>query len=168
VVDGPTNVREVKRVEVQEYLPPSDGFGGQVINGTELETLVRCRTPCVLDMPLGQRLLAFPIRASTQEDVDNVWVATTPSLYRRALGWRRSGGAGSALGIVGITFGGVSLATGATLLPIGLATDKSGLTKSGAITLGVGAVLTALGIWAVVENPTQVQPGASAQYDLGP
>jgi hypothetical protein len=162
VVDGPTNVRSVRWVEVQKT------FNGEVFDVDELETLQRCRTPCVLDMPLGQQLLAFPIRASYQVDVDDVSVSTTPSLYRRALGWRRSGGALAALGIVGVTLGGVSLATGAALLPIGLATDTSGMTTSGAITLGVGAVLTALGIWAVTENPSLVQPGAAAQYDLGP
>lgn len=168
VVDGPTNVRSVIWVPVQVTLPPSDGFEGQVINDTELETKARCRTPCILDLPLGHQLLAFPIRNSTQVDVDDISVSMTPSLYRRALGWRRSGGAGAALGVLGITFGGVSFVTGAALLPIGLATDKSGMTISGAITLGVGAVLTALGIWAVAENPSLVQPGAGAQYDLGP
>jgi hypothetical protein len=89
-------------------------------------------------------------------------------VYRRALGARRSGGAGFVLGVLGATFGGISLATGAALFPVGLATDKSGLTTSGAITLGVGAVLTALGIWAIAENPALEQPGAGAHYDLGP
>jgi hypothetical protein len=51
---------------------------------------------------------------------------------------------------------------------VGVATDKSGLTTSGAITLGVGAVLTALGIWAMAENPILEQPGAGAKYDLTP
>ena len=162
VVDGPTNVRAVEWVSVQITV------GGQVFDDDELETKARCRTPCVLDLPLGHRLLAFPVRLSSQVDVDDVSVSSTPSLYRRALGSRRSGGAGAVLGILGISFGGLSLATGAALLPLGLATGDSGMTTAGAITLGVGAVLTALGIWAVIENPALVQPVAGAQYNLGP
>lgn len=95
-------------------------------------------------------------------------MSETPSLYRRALGWGKSGGAGGALGILGATFGGCSFATGAALLPVGLATDKSGLTASGAITLGVGALLTALGVWAINANPRFEQPGVGAQYELRP
>jgi hypothetical protein len=133
-----------------------------------LETEQECRTPCVLDLPLGHRLFAFPMHSSFKEEVDDVWVSPTPSLYRRALGSRRSGGAGFVLGVLGTTFGGTSLATGAALFPVGLATDKSGLTTSGAITLGIGAVLTALGIWAIAENPALEQRGVGALYNLGP
>jgi hypothetical protein len=162
VVDGPTNVREVQWVSEQVTL------NDQVYEDSVLDTLQRCRTPCVLDLPLGHRLLAFPMRGSVQVEVDDVGISPTPALYRRALGWRRSGGALSVLGILGASFGGCSLATGASLLPVGLATDNSGLTTSGAITLGVGAVLTALGIWAIAANPAFEQPGAGAQYDVGP
>jgi hypothetical protein len=161
VVDGPTNVRVVHWVSVQITL------NDMVFDDEELETDSRCRTPCVFDLPYGHALLAFPMRGSRQVEVDDVSVSPNPTLYRRALGSRRSGGALSVLGILGITFGGTSLATGAALLPVGLATGQSGLTTAGAITLGVGAVLTTLGIWAVVENPAYVQPGAGAQYDLG-
>jgi hypothetical protein len=162
VVDGPTNVRAVNWVSVQVTR------GDEVFDDSVLETYARCRTPCVLDLPLGPQLLAFPMRGSRQVEVDDVSVTPTPSLYRRALGSRRSGGAGSVLGILGISFGGLSLATGASLFPVGLATSTPGLTTAGAITLGVGAVLTALGIWAVEANPEFVQPGAGAQYYLGP
>jgi hypothetical protein len=162
VVDGPTNVRVVKPVSVQ--VPFGDGTSYE---DTVLETEQECRTPCALDVPLGHRLFAFPMRGSPKEEVEDVWVWPTPSLYRRALGARRSGGAAFVLGVLGTTFGGISLATGAALFPVGLATGKSGLTTSGAITLGVGAVLAALGIWAIAENPALEQPGAGAQYDLG-
>lgn len=162
VVDGPINVRVVNPVSVQ--VPFGDGT---FYEDTVLETEQECRTPCVLDLPLGHRLFAFPMRGSRKEEVDD-WVSPTPSLYRRALGSRRSGGAGFVLGVLGTTFGGISLATGAALFPVGLATNKSGLTTSGAITLGAGAVLTALGIWAIAENPALEQPGAGARYDLGP
>ena len=135
---------------------------------TVLETEQVCRTPCVFDLPLGDHLFAFPMRGSGKEEVEDVWVSQAPSLYRRALGSRRSGGAGFVLGVLGASFGGVSLVTGTALLPVGLATDKSGLTTSGAITLAVGAVLTVLGIWAIAENPALEQPGAGAHYGLGP
>jgi hypothetical protein len=163
VVDGATNVRVVNPVSVQ--VPLGDEL---VYEDTVLETEQACRTPCVLDLPLGHQLFAFPMRGSPKVEVDDVSVSPTPSLYRRALGSRRSGGAGFVLGVLGTTFGGISLATGAALFPVGLATNKSGLTTSGAITLGAGAVLTALGIWAIAENPALEQPGAGAHYDLGP
>jgi hypothetical protein len=163
VVDGPTHVRVVNPVSVQVSLGD-----GMVYDDTVLETEQECRTLCVLDLPLGHKLFAFPMRGSRKEEVDDVLVSPTPSLYRRALGSGRSGGAGFVLGVLGTTFGGISLTTGAALFPVGLATDKSGLTISGAITLGAGAVLTALGIWAMAENPELEQPGAGAQYDLGP
>ncbi len=162
VVDGPTNVRVVKPVSVEVTLDD------QTYEDTELETVQECRTPCVLDLPLGRQLIAFPMFGSRVEEVDDVAVSPVPSLYRRALGWRRSGGPLYVLGILGTAFGGISLATGAALFPVGVATDKSGLTISGAITLGVGAVLTALGIWAIVEHPVLEQPGAHARYELGP
>jgi hypothetical protein len=162
VVDGPTNVRLVHEVTV------TVGVGADSYEDTRLETDLECRTPCVLDTPLGHKLIAFPMRGWGQDEVDDVWVSPTPSLYRRALGWGRSGGAGLVLGVLGATFGGGSLATGTALLPVGLANDKSGLTTAGAITLGAGAVLTALGIWAIIANPKLEQPGAAAQYDLTP
>jgi hypothetical protein len=163
VVDGPTYVRVVNPVSVQ--VPLGDDL---TYEDTVLETVQECRTPCVLDLPLGHQLFAFPMRGSPKEEVDDVWVSPTPSLYRRALGSRRSGGAGFVLGVLGASFGGISLVTGSSLFPVGLATDKSGLTTSGAITLGVGAVLTALGVWAIAENPALEQPGAGAHYELGP
>jgi hypothetical protein len=163
VVDGPTNVRAVNPVSVQ--VPLGDEM---VYEDTELETVQACGTPCAFDLPLGHQLFAFPMRGSLKEEVDDVSVSPLPSLYRRALGTRRSGGAGFVLGVLGTAFGGISLVTGTSLFPVGLANDKSGLITSGAITLGVGAVLTALGIWAIAENPALEQPGAGAHYDLGP
>jgi hypothetical protein len=162
VADGPTDVRVVHPVTVQKIL------NDEVFDDTELETVQACRTPCAMDLPLGHQLIAFPMHYSPGEEVESVPISTTPSLYRRALGSRRRGGAGSVLGVLGVSFGGSSLITGGALLPVGLATDRSGLTTAGMITLGAGAVLTALGIWALAENPTSEQPGVGAQYDLPP
>jgi hypothetical protein len=157
VVDGPTDVRVVRPITVEESLDD------HVFDETALETVQACRTPCVVDLPLGAQLVAFPVRYSPKEEVDTVLVSPTPSLYRRALGSRRHG---SVLGVLGVAFGGTSLVTGAALLPVGLATDHSGLTTAGAITLGAGAILTALGIWALATAPTLEQPGAGARYEL--
>ena len=162
VVDGPTDIRVVHPVTVEETL------NDQVFEDTELETEQSCRTPCVLDLPLGHKLVAFPLHYSPGEEVADVVIAPTPSLYRRALGSRRRSGAGFALGVLGVSFGGASLVTGGALLPIGLATDRSGFTTAGGITLGAGAVLTALGIWALATHPVFEQPGAGAQYNLAP
>ena len=160
VVDGPADVRVVKRITVNEEV------NDQEIETETLEVQSVCTSPCVLDLKLGRHTLAFPMRGSGGVELASVIASPSPSVYRRALGWRRSGGAGFALGVLGATFGGSSFATGAALLPVGLATDRHGLTLAGEITLGIGALLTAAGIWAIANNPLMEQPGAGAQYVL--
>jgi hypothetical protein len=160
VVDGPTNVRVVKRVTVNEEV------NDQEIETETLEVETACTSPCVLDLKLGRHTLAFPMRGSGGVDLARVIASPSPSVYRRALGWRRSGGAGFALGVLGASFGGTSFVTGAALLPVGLAKDRHGLTLAGEITLGIGALLTAAGIWAIANNPLMEQAGAGAQYVL--
>jgi hypothetical protein len=160
VVDGPIRVRVVKPVTVNET------FNGEEFETEELEDQASCTSPCVLDLPLGEHLLAFPVRGAGGVDLASVIASPSPTIYRRALGWRQSGGAGFALGVLGASFGGVSFVTGAALLPIGLATDSHGLTVAGGITLGVGALLTAAGIWAIANHPLAEQAGAGAQYSL--
>jgi len=160
VVDGPTQVQVVEVVEGTEKV------GDQDMETETLEVQSVCRSPCVLDLKLGQHTLAFPMRGSGGVDLADVTASSNPTIYRRSLGWRQSGGAGFALGVLGAAFGGVSLVTGAALLPVGLAKDRSGLILSGEITLGVGALLTAAGIWTIVKNPVSEQAGAGAQYAL--
>ena len=162
VVDGPTDVRVGHTETVTETL------NGDDFEVEQFETEQACRTPCVFDLPLGHKLIAFPVHYWFEDDIQDVVVSTTPSLYRRALGSHRRGGSGQVLGILGVSFGGTSFATGAALLPVGLVDNKSALTTAGAITLGAGAVLTALGIWAIIKNPSVDQPGVSAQYDMPP
>jgi len=160
VVDGPTEVRVVKPVTVSEEV------NDQEIETETLEVQSVCTSPCVLDLKLGRHTLAFPMRGSGGVDLASVIASPSPSVYRRALGWRQSGGAGFVLGVLGATFGGSSFVTGAALLPVGLANDKHGLTLAGEITLGIGALLTAAGIWAIANNPLMEQAGAGAQYAL--
>src|SRR5262249_37790704 len=132
----------------------------------ELEDQATCTSPCALDLPLGGHLLAFPVRGAGGVDVARIIASPSPSIYRRALGWRQAGGAGCSLGCVGASLGGPSLVTGAALLPVGLAKDSHGLTLAGGITAGVGALLTAVGIWAIANHPLAEQAAAGAQYGL--
>ena len=93
-------------------------------------------------------------------DLASVVVSPRPTLYRPALGRQERGGAGVILGILGASLGGMSLVTGAALLPVGLAKDNPGLTFAGEITLAAGAVVTALGIWGITNDPFVEQAGA--------
>lgn len=161
VVDGPTEVQVVKHVESTVQLDDDSDM--------EVETLdvqSTCTSPCTLDLPLGRNLLAFPKRGSGGVDLAHVIAAPTPTVYRRALGFRQRGGAGYILGVLGVAFGGASFVTGAALLPVGLAEGSHGLTLGGGITLGAGAILTAVSIWAIMKNPSTEQAGAGAQYGL--
>jgi hypothetical protein len=160
VVDGPTEVQVVKVIKGQEE------FNGETFDTETLQVQTACTTPCVLDLPLGRNLLDFPVRGAGGDDVVRVMASPSPTLYRRGLGWRRAGGAGFSLGVLGASLGGTSFVTGAALLPVGLATDSHGVTVAGAITLGVGALLTAAGIWAIIDHPLMEQAGAGAQYEL--
>jgi hypothetical protein len=160
VVDGPIRVRVVRPITVTETI------NGEQFEEEELEDQATCLSPCVLDLPLGSHLLAFPVRGAGGVDLARVIVSPNPTLYRRALGWRQAREAGFTLGVLGATFGGVSLATGGALLPVGLARDSHGVTLAGGITLGIGALLTAAGIWAIAKHPLMEQAGAGAQYGL--
>jgi hypothetical protein len=160
VVDGPVQVRVVQPITVTETV------NDEQFESEELEDQATCTSPCVLDLPLGKHLLAFPVRGVGGVDVASVIASPSPTVYRRALGYRQQGGAGFALGVLAASFGGVSFVTGAALLPTGLATDHHGLTVAGEITLGVGALLTAVGIWAIANHPLAEQAGAGAQYGL--
>ena len=160
VVDGPTQVRVVRPIAVTETV------NDQEIETEELEDQAICTSPCVLDLPLGRHLLAFPVRGAGGVDLARVIVSPSPTVYRRALGWRERGGAGFVLGVLGASFGGASFVTGAALLPTGLAKDNHGLAFAGGITLGAGALLTAAGILAIANHPFAEQAGAGAQYGV--
>lgn len=160
VVDGPVRVRVVNPITVTETV------NDQQFESEELEDQAACTSPCVLDLPLGNHLFAFPVRGAGGVDLVRVTASPSPTLYRRALGWRQKGGAAFVLGVLGASLGGTSFVTGAALLPTGLAKESHGLTLAGGITAGVGALLTAAGIWAIANNPLAEQSGAGAQYGL--
>lgn len=100
-------------------------------------------------------------------EVELVHIGPEPSVYRRSLSIYNDGSGGLRLfGVLATSIGGASAVTGTALLPIGLAKDSSGLTISGGITLGVGAVLLAIGIWAIRADSPTYRPGASNHFPL--
>jgi hypothetical protein len=100
-------------------------------------------------------------------EVELVNVGPEPSVYRRSLSIYedRTGGV-RVFGIVMTAVGGASAITGVALLPIGLSRDNDGLAAAGAITLGAGAALLALGIWAIRHDAPTYQPGSSNHFPL--
>jgi hypothetical protein len=162
VVDGPTDVMAFMRhslvVEVDK---------GKTLTASSVSTETLCTSPCAVDLPLGRHTLAFPTRGGRGRlEVGQVDVGAVPTVYRRALGSYESAGAGLVLGILGVTFGGMSAITGMVLLPVGLANENDGMTLAGGITLGVGALLTTVGIIGIAVSPSTEQPGASIQFVL--
>ena len=62
------------------------------------------------------------------------------------------------VGINGATFGGLGVAGGIAFLAIGCPSDdKKGLCTAGAITLPVGALITGLGIYAIVNSGSRAE-----------
>jgi hypothetical protein len=58
----------------------------------------------------------------------------------------------------------MTIVAGASMLPIGLAKDIGGLTLAGGISLGVGAVLTALGIWSLKGTSSSYKQGSAIHF----
>jgi hypothetical protein len=126
-------------------------------------------TPCAVNLPLGNVVLGFPVLGNpVAMDVELVHVESEATVYRRALSYHQpvQQGASRTLGIVGASFGGIAMVAGAAMLPIGLATDKDGLTLAGTITLGAGTALTALAIWAVWGTGSTYRPGSAIHYSF--
>lgn len=163
VVEGSTTVHQVT-------LDPSevqDDLGRARYQFYDQASVLCDETPCVIDAPVGNLLLGFPIDGQRRGlEVDLVHIGDDPSVYRRSLTVRGGSSGAYVLGIVGATFGGMSFVTGATFLPIGLAKDRDGLTMAGTITLGAGVVLTALSIWAMIADAPTYRPGSWTHFAL--
>lgn len=129
-----------------------------------------CTSPCVADLPLGNVLLGFPVLGkSGQEETELVHVGQKPSVYRRSLSvYDDSSGSLSVLGIIGTSLGASAVITGGVLLPIGLGRDNTGLATAGGITLGAGAAVLALGIWAIWDDAPTYRPGSAAHFAQAP
>jgi hypothetical protein len=165
VVDGPT---QVQRIRMQPNAVTDDQGKTRYEFVEAAETLCD-QTPCVVNLPLGNVVLGFPVAGNpTAMEVELVHIESEATVYRRALTFHEPGKGGSArtLGILATTFGGMTMVAGAALLPVGLATDSGGLTLSGAISLGAGGVLTALGIWSVAGTGSTYRPGSAIHFSF--
>jgi len=166
VVDGPAPVQRTSMVP-----QPTTNPSGRTTYRFEPATDSLCAAaPCVTDLATGNVLLAFPVIGDPDAlETELVHVGPEPSVYRRALSvYTDNTGALRVMGIIMTSFGGAALATGATLLPIGLSRDSSGLTTAGGISLGAGAALLVFGILAIRADSPTYQPGASNHFPLAP
>lgn len=164
VVEGPAPVQQVRMSAMP--IPVQDGHTTYELH--EAPGILCAVTPCVTDLPVGNVLLGFPVIGDPDKlEVELVHIGPEPSVYRRSLSIYNDASGGLRLfGILATSIGGASAITGTALLPIGLAKDNSGLTISGGITLGVGAVALALGIWAIRADSPTYRPGASNHFPL--
>ncbi len=124
--------------------------------------------PCAVDVPLGNVLLGFPVVGDPGAmEIDLVHVGREPTVYRRSLSvYEDHTGGVRVMGIIGTSVGGAAAITGTVLLPIGLSDGNAGLTTAGGITLGAGAALLALGIWAIRHDAPTYRPGSSNHFPL--
>jgi hypothetical protein len=165
VVEGSTPITRI-RMEPQQV---GDDKGRVSYEFFESPELVCTASPCVVDLSLGNVLLGFPVLGDPDAmEIELVHVGAEASVYRRSLSvYDGSTGAGLVLGILGTVFGASAAITGIVLLPVGLGNENDGLAIAGAITLGAGAALLALGIWAITLDSPTYRPGTSVHFPLG-
>jgi hypothetical protein len=162
VVEGPTPVQRIRMTPQ----PINDGKRTRYRFEETPETLCM-RSPCATDVAPGNVLLAFPVVGRDATEVELVHVGAETSVYRRSLSiYTDDTGGLRVFGIVATAVGGTAAFTGTCLLPIGLAKDYDGLTTAGAISLGGGALLLAIGIWAMNHDAPTFRPGSSHHFPL--
>ena len=161
VVDGPTPVQRMQLVANPNGARPGVHFDEQ------FEPFCS-PSPCAVDLPFGNVLLAFPrIGEPGLNEVEVVHVGPQSSVYRRSLSvYDDRTGALRVLGIIATSLGGASAITGTALLPVGISDGNSGLTTAGAITLGGGALLMAIGIWAIRTDAPTYRPGSINHFAM--
>ena len=172
---GPAQVRVVlnRAVAVAQ-------MGNYVGTMGTLTTASLCAsTPCAVNLPYGQYELMFQSRTDEErQSSDMVTVGQQASVFRHELGRQEDPRAARAWGGTAMTFGVLGLATGASFLLTSAlvnSNDSNGASSSssstfstiGVVTIGVGAVLTALGIGLLVAGRPKVQPGSSVQFVPG-
>jgi hypothetical protein len=164
VTDGPAPVQRVQ-LEPKQQTDPSGHVSYQLV---ESPHELCPRAPCVTDLPPGNVLLGFPVIGKPDDlEIELVHAGPDPSVYRRTLSvYTDDTGGLRVMGIIMTSVGGASAITGTTLLPIGLAKGNDGLTVAGSVTLGAGAVLLALGIWAIRHDAPTYRPGSSNHFPL--
>lgn len=156
VVDGPTQVNRVH----MRAIPMGTHF-----HFSEEPEPICPASPCITEIPSGNVLLGFPIIGKSSLEVELVHVDPGTTVYRRALSlYEDHTGALRTWGIISTSVGGTAALTGAVLLPIGLGKDIDGLTTSGGITLGAGALLLTFGIWAIRKDAPTFRPGSANHF----
>jgi hypothetical protein len=164
VVDGPARVA---RSHIESN--PIDAGNGRTKFRFSTRLDVACpAAPCVIDLPRGNVVLGFPyLNDPTTYETKLIHIGAEPAVYRKALTYYLPGKTGRQLaGILFTFFGGSSAVTGAALLPIGLAKEKDGFVTAGAITLGAGAAMLAVGIWALTTSGSVTREGAANHFLL--
>ena len=193
----PASTPEPRQPAIALSVPPAEGRGRLVIDVTQGQSVVhrvrmeprqiddeqgRARlwivelpeplctaNPCVVEPPLGNMVLGFPVAGDPAAlDLELIHVGTEPSVYRRTLSRYedKQQGATTVLGIITTSLGGASAITGIALLPIGLSGDNDDLAIAGGITLAAGAVALALGILAIRADADTYRPGAANHFSL--
>jgi hypothetical protein len=164
VADGPAPVQRI----VMDAQPVKDARGLTRYRLNEAPALLCNPSPCLTDLPIGTNVvLGFPVRGSTDTEVELVNIGPDPSVYRRALSeYHGDTGATRVMGIIATSLGAASAITGAALLPIGLSKDNSAMTTAGGITLGGGALAIVLGILAIRADSPTYRPGSSNHYPI--
>ena len=160
VVDGPAQIYHV-HARAQQL---QDETGERWSFSEVPEEL--CVSPCIVELPLGNAMLGFPIAGTDWIQHDLVHISSEPAVYRRALARRDGPSAGYELAILTTVLSSLALVTGVALLPIGLAKGEDGVAFAGAITLGAGALLLPVGIWGTNEAAPVYQPGSWNHYPL--
>lgn len=165
VIEGPAPVQRITMAATQQ----TNERGRVSYRLSEVPEVFCARTPCAVDVPVGNVLLGFPVIGKDSLEVELVHVGPDPSVYRRSLSIYEDNTGGVRLfGILSTSIASASLITGAALLPIGLAKDNTGMTVAGGVTLGLGSVFLALGIWAINADAPTFRPGASNHFPLAP
>jgi hypothetical protein len=164
VVEGPSYVQQVRMNP--ESFEGADGRPSYEIRES-YEDLCDT-TPCVLDLRPGNIILGFPVIGDEAGlKIDLVHVGSDTSVYRRSLDIYdpRKGGPYK-FGIFSAAFGASAVIVGLPMVPVGFSDGRYGLGTAGAVTLGVGAALMALGIRLIkVHSPTH-RPGNWTHYPL--
>jgi glycerol uptake facilitator-like aquaporin len=117
-------------------------------------------TPCTANLPLGSYDVVFASKSDPSVgSTDAVQVARTPSIMRHTMGTVESSPGLQIGGITTATLGGCVLLYGAISL-----TSSFTSTTTSLATVGVGAAITAIGLYMMYAGRTRIQPGSSVQW----
>lgn len=167
-----TEILEVHVVAGRIPLTPKRGTIG-FVRKTEL----LCISPCILDLRQGAHTLVFeaqddPARTSTADVV----VTARPSVVRHALGEEKPATLGYVGGFFSVFMGGGFVLGGAMMTGISAFAAESDRFDSrrnasrgtflavGLVALGVGAVLTTMGVIVMQNNRPEHQDGSTVQW----